>query len=82
MLHYGLTQPVSVVITGIDKPAILDQALTAARTFKPMSKNQIAEILERTKSAALTGNFELFKTTPHFDGTANNPKWLGNSSIS
>jgi len=47
-----------------------------------MSKNQIAEILERTKSAALTGNFELFKTTPHFDGTANNPKWLGNSSIS
>jgi len=82
MLHYGLTQPVSVVITGIDKPAILDQALTAARTFKPLSQTQMAAILERTKSAALTGTFELFKTTPHFDGTANNPKWLGNSSIS
>ncbi len=26
-LHYGLTQPVSVVITGIDSPAILEQAL-------------------------------------------------------
>jgi len=82
MLHYGLTQPVSVVITGIDKPAILDQALTAARTFKPMSETQIADILSRTKSAAMTGTFELFKTTPHFDGTANNPKWLGNSSLS
>jgi len=77
MLHYGLTQPVSVVITGIDKPAILDQALTAARTFKPMSETQIADILSRTKSAAMTGTFELFKTTPHFDGTAANPKWLG-----
>jgi aryl-alcohol dehydrogenase-like predicted oxidoreductase len=82
MLHYGLTQPVSVVITGIDKPAILNQALTAARTFKPMSESQTAEILSRTKSAAMTGTFELFKTTPHFDGTANNPKWLGNSSLS
>jgi aryl-alcohol dehydrogenase-like predicted oxidoreductase len=82
MLHYGLTQPVSVVITGIDKPAILDQALAAARTFKPLSQTQIADILSRTKSAAMTGTFELFKTTPHFDGTANNPKWLGNSSLS
>jgi len=82
MLHYGLTQPVSVVITGIDKPAILDQALTAARTFKPMSQSQMAAILDRTKAAARTGTFELFKTTPHFDGTANNPKWLGNSSLS
>jgi aryl-alcohol dehydrogenase-like predicted oxidoreductase len=81
MLHYGLTQPVSVVITGIDKPAILDQALTAARTFKPMSQTQVADILSRTKSAAMTGTFELFKTTPHFDGTANNPKWLGNASM-
>ena len=81
MLHYGLSQPVSVVITGIDKPAILDQALTAARTFKPMSETQVAAILERTKSAAMTGTFELFKTTPHFDGTAANPKWLGNTSL-
>ena len=81
ILHYGLTQPVSVVITGIDKPAVLEQALTAARTFKPLSETQIAAILDRTKSAAMTGTFELFKTTPHFDGTANNPKWLGNSSL-
>ncbi len=80
MLHYGLTQPVSVVITGIDNDAVLEQAITATRTFKPLSDAQVAAILDRTKSAALTGKFELFKTTPHFDGTAQNPKWLGNST--
>ena len=76
-LHYGLNQPVSVVITGIDSDAVLDQALHAARTFKPLSETQVAAILDRTREAAMTGNFELFKTTPHYDGTAANPKWLG-----
>jgi aryl-alcohol dehydrogenase-like predicted oxidoreductase len=76
-LHYGLTQPVSVVITGIDSLPILGQALQAARTFKPLSEAQVNSLLARTQQAALTGKFELFKTTPHFDGTAANPKWLG-----
>jgi predicted aldo/keto reductase-like oxidoreductase len=76
-LHYGLTQPVSVIITGIDKAEVLDQAIEAVRTFKPMSNAQVASLLARTKDAALTGKFELFKTSSHFDGTAHNPKWLG-----
>ena len=76
-LHYSLTLPVSVVITGIDSPTILEQALTAAKTFKPMNETQIASLLGQTKEAAMTGKFELFKTTNHFDGTAQNPKWLG-----
>jgi aryl-alcohol dehydrogenase-like predicted oxidoreductase len=76
-LHYSLTQPVSVVITGIDSTQILEQALTAAKTFKPMSATQVASLLDRTREAAGSGQFELFKTTSHFDGTAANPKWLG-----
>jgi uncharacterized protein len=76
-LHYGLTQPVSVVITGIDKPEILDQALTAARTFKPMTEAEVKQLLARTEVAASEGRYELFKTSSHFDGTAANPKWLG-----
>ena len=76
-LHYGLTQPVSVVITGIDSMPILDQALKAARTFKPLSPAQVASLLSRTKEAAANGKYELFKTTPHFDGTIANPQWLG-----
>jgi predicted aldo/keto reductase-like oxidoreductase len=79
MLHYSLSLPVSVVITGIDEMPILDQAINAAKTFKPMSEAQIVELLSRTAEAASTGKYELFKTTPRFDGTAQNPKWLGDS---
>lgn len=76
-LHFGLSQPVSVLITGIDKPEILTQALEAARTFQPLTAEQQRTILSKTEQAAMTGKFELFKTTNHFDGTAQNPKWLG-----
>ena len=76
-LHYGITQPVSVVITGIDNTQTLDQALEAARTFKPLDQAQISALLARTATAASEGKFELFKTTNHYDGTAQNPKWLG-----
>ena len=79
-LHYGLSQPVSVVITGMDKPEILTQALTAAKTFKPFTPEQTVAFLAKTKDAALTGKFEPFKTSSIFDGTANNPKWLGGTS--
>lgn len=76
-LHYGLTQPVSVIITGIDNTQILEQACEAARTFKPLDQTQVSSLLARTAAAAGEGKFELFKTTNHFDGTAANPKWLG-----
>src|SRR5438445_1162530 len=37
-LHYALNLPTSVVITGIDSLEILDQALTAVRTFRPLAE--------------------------------------------
>ncbi len=77
MLHYSLTQPVAVVITGIDKPAILDQALEAARTFTPLTGEQTAALLARTREAAMTGKYERFKTNTDADATARNPQWLG-----
>jgi aryl-alcohol dehydrogenase-like predicted oxidoreductase len=77
LLHYSMSQPVSVVITGCDKMAILDQALEAARTFKPMTKTQSAALLGRMKLAAMDGKHEKFKTSMQFDGTAHHPEWLG-----
>ena len=77
MLHYSLSQPVSVVITGIDKPEILDQAMTAARTFQPLTPEQTTTLLARTRDAALTGRYERFKTNTDADATARNPHWLG-----
>jgi uncharacterized protein len=76
-LHFGLNSPASVVITGIDSPAILDQAFQAVESFRPLDQQQVAAILAKTKEAAMTGNFELFKTSSHYDGTIKNPSWLG-----
>jgi predicted aldo/keto reductase-like oxidoreductase len=76
-LHYALNLPTSTVITGIDSMPILDQAIEAARTFKPMSKAEVSALLARTAQAASTGRYELFKTDVRYDGTAKNPQWLG-----
>ena len=76
-LHYALSLPTNVVITGIDSMEILDQAFEAARTFKPLTPAEISALVERTKTAAARGEFELFKTTNHFDSTAKHPEWLG-----
>lgn len=77
LLHYSMSLPTSVVITGMDRMEILEQALEAARTFKPMSSGEMAALLNRTRQAAANGAYELFKTTPQFDSTAKNPQWLG-----
>jgi aryl-alcohol dehydrogenase-like predicted oxidoreductase len=76
-LHYVLNLPVSTVITGIDSVQVLEQDLQAVRTFAPLSKEAVAQLLARTADAAATGKYELFKTSNRHDGTAQNPQWLG-----
>ena len=76
-LHYALNLDTSVVITGIDSLEILDQAFEAAKTFHPLSTEELEIILGKTRTAAAKGEYELFKTTSIYDGTAQNPKWLG-----
>ena len=76
-LHYAMNLPTSVVITGCDSLPILQQALQAARTFQPMDASHVAALLAKTAKAAEAGQFELYKTTHHFDGTVANPQWLG-----
>jgi hypothetical protein len=76
-LHYALNLPTSTVITGIDAPAILDQAFEAARTFQPMDEAQVRALLAKTATAAADGRWERFKTSDQFDSTARNPEWLG-----
>src|SRR5713226_6776202 len=76
-LHYALNLPTSVVITGIDSMAILEQAFEAARTFTPMTDAQIQALLSRTAKAASRGEFELFKTSSIFDSTTSHPEWMG-----
>ena len=78
LLHYSLSQPVSLVVTGIDSLKILDQAFRAAQTFQPMPLADQRALLAKMVIPAKTGNYEKFKTEVHFDATANNPEWLGN----
>jgi aryl-alcohol dehydrogenase-like predicted oxidoreductase len=79
-LHYALNLPTSVVITGIDSMEILDQACEAVRTFRPLSEEAVRSLLAKTAAAAKDGEYEPFKTSSIFDGTARNPEWLGEES--
>ena len=76
-LHYAMNLPTSVVITGCDSMQILNQALAAARSFRPMDSNEVAALLAKTAQAAQSGKYELYKTSHTFDGTYQNPQWLG-----
>jgi aryl-alcohol dehydrogenase-like predicted oxidoreductase len=76
-LHYALSLQTSVVITGIDSMEILEQAFAAAESFHPLSSDERDALLAKTREAALSGRFEPFKTSSIFDGTAENPQWLG-----
>lgn len=76
-LHYAMNLPTSVVITGCESLQILQQALDAARSFKSLSSAEVSTLLARTATAAAKGEFEHYKTTTDFDGTTQNPGWLG-----
>ena len=69
--------PTSVVITGCERMEILDQAIEAARTFRPLSEQALADIRTRSAKVAAEGRYEPFKVTHQYDGTFQNPRWLG-----
>jgi aryl-alcohol dehydrogenase-like predicted oxidoreductase len=66
-LHYAMNLPVSVVVTGCETMERLEQALNAARTFKPLSPQQVEQLLSRSKELGTTGQNEPFKLTTDFD---------------
>lgn len=80
-LHYAMNLPASVVITGCESVGVLEQAIQAALTFRPMKPEEVAALLERTKAVASDGTYETFKTTREHDGTSKHPEWLGTSPI-
>jgi len=76
-LHYAMNLPTSVVITGCDSMEILQQAIDAAHSFKPLAAIEVSNLLEKTALAAEKGEYERYKTSNQFDGTIHNPQWLG-----
>jgi hypothetical protein len=80
-LRYALSLPTSVVITGCESRKDVDQAVGVATHFVPFTAEEKMALLERSKKAGGAGEFELFKTSQHFDGTAKNPHWLETAKI-
>jgi uncharacterized protein len=76
-LRYAMSLPTSVVITGCDSLAVLQQALDTARGFRPMGAEEVSALLARTADASNIGQFELYKTSPRFDSTQQHLEWLG-----
>jgi diketogulonate reductase-like aldo/keto reductase len=60
-LHFAMNLTLSVCITGCDSMEILNQALTAVRTFKPMGEIDVAMLLSKTETVAADGQFETYK---------------------
>jgi predicted aldo/keto reductase-like oxidoreductase len=67
-LRYVWSQPVSTIVSGMQSPQLLETNVALARRFRPMSTEEQAALLAKTKEAGLTGKFEPFKTAPNFDG--------------
>ena len=80
-LHFAMSQPTSVVITGCDTLGILMQGIDAAYRFKPLSGSEIQALLARTAAVASAGEWEKYKTSQAFDGTAQHPWWLETAAL-
>ncbi len=66
-LRYAMSLPVTVTITGIDKPEVLRQNLAVAQNFQPMTAAEMQALRDRLKPYAGDGRFELYKMSMQFD---------------
>jgi aryl-alcohol dehydrogenase-like predicted oxidoreductase len=81
-LQYPMSLPTSVVITGCEEMGILMQALYAAMTFDETKvKATRDDVLARSAPEAGEGEWEKYKTSEQFDGTAKHPWWMETASL-
>ncbi|MCM3904778.1 MAG: aldo/keto reductase [Pyrinomonadaceae bacterium] len=67
-LRYAMSLPVTTTVSGIDSLKVLRQNVRIARTFQPMSSEEMQEMRSRCAAWAADGRFELYKTSKAFDG--------------
>jgi aryl-alcohol dehydrogenase-like predicted oxidoreductase len=61
-IRYGLSQPVDVLVTGMESLEILAQNLKIARGFTPLNATEQAALLARVEPFARDGQLEEYKT--------------------
>jgi aryl-alcohol dehydrogenase-like predicted oxidoreductase len=67
-LRYAMSLPVAVTITGIDSMKVLRQDLRIARSFVPMSRDEMEALRKRCTEPAGDGRFEIYKVTAKHEG--------------
>jgi aryl-alcohol dehydrogenase-like predicted oxidoreductase len=80
-LRYSMGSSASVVITGCESMRDLGQALDAAYGVHAVTGADRKVILARTSPAGSRGEWEKYKVSDTFDGTARNPHWLESASL-
>src|SRR3984957_12990778 len=66
-LRYAMSLPVATPITGIDSLEVLQQNLSIAQNFTPMTEAEMQELRDRCKPDAADGRYELYKLSLKFD---------------
>jgi aryl-alcohol dehydrogenase-like predicted oxidoreductase len=67
-LRYVMSLPIATLVSGIDSIDVLHQNLAIAKSFKPLSDEEMQAIRTRCAPVAADGRFELFKSSKQFDG--------------
>ncbi|HLZ10416.1 MAG TPA: aldo/keto reductase [Chloroflexota bacterium] len=80
-LRYAMSLPTSVVITGCDSLARVEQAIQVWKNFKPMAEAEMIALRNRTAPRNERAILEGYKSTGNFDGTVKNPHWLTTASV-
>lgn len=66
-LHYAMSLPVSVTITGCETAERLNTALEAARSFRKLSEAEMQALRDRMRPFVKDGQSEPYKITKNFD---------------
>jgi predicted aldo/keto reductase-like oxidoreductase len=66
-LRFALSQPIASLVTGIDSMETLEQNIGIARSFEPLTGEELQTLLARVEPVAGDGRHERFKSTQAFD---------------
>jgi predicted aldo/keto reductase-like oxidoreductase len=65
--RYCLSQPVSVQVVGLSNVDELKEAIRIARSFKPLTADEMGGLRTKIKDVQSDGRYELFKTSKRYD---------------
>jgi predicted aldo/keto reductase-like oxidoreductase len=67
-LSYAMSLPVATVVSGIGTQRVLDQNVSIAQGFRPMTASARQSLARRVAAKAADGRFELYKISMAFEG--------------